>query len=49
MTQKFALLNEDMQSCWGACELAFDYNNGDVITEADVAAEVCRAVKDIDG
>ena len=36
-----------MKLCGGAFELAFDHDNGDVITEADVAAEVCRAVKDI--
>jgi hypothetical protein len=38
-----------MKLCGGGFELAFDHDNGDVITEADVAAEVCCAVKDIDG
>ena len=32
----------------GAVELAFDHHNGDVIMKTNVAAEVCRAVKDID-
>jgi hypothetical protein len=37
-----------MKLCTGAVELAFNHDNGDVITETDVSAEVCRAVKDID-
>ena len=32
----------------GAVELAFDHHNGDVIMKTNVAAEVCRAVNDID-
>jgi hypothetical protein len=28
--------------------LAFDHDNGDVIMETNVAAEICRAVEDID-
>jgi len=32
----------------GGVELAFDHHNGDVIMKTNVAAEVCRAVKDID-
>ena len=32
----------------GAVELAFNHDNGDVIVETNVAAEVCRAIKDID-
>ena len=32
----------------GAVELAFDHHNGDVIMKTNVAAEVGRAVKDID-
>ena len=32
----------------GAVELAFDHHNGDVIMKTNGAAEVCRAVKDID-
>src|SRR5712671_7408685 len=32
----------------GAVELAFDHYNGDVIMKTNVAAEVCRAVKNID-
>ena len=28
----------------GAVEVAFDHDNGDVIMETNVAAEVCRAV-----
>jgi hypothetical protein len=32
----------------GPVEVAFDHDNRDVIMETDVAAETCRAVKDID-
>src|SRR6266852_9121083 len=32
----------------GAFEVAFDHDNSDVIVETNVAAEICRAVKDID-
>src|SRR6266850_1132919 len=32
----------------GAVEVAFDHDNSDIIMETYVAAEVCRAVKDID-
>ena len=32
----------------GAVEEAFDHYNSDVIIETNVAAEVCRAVKDVD-
>jgi hypothetical protein len=32
----------------GAVEVAFDNDNGDVITETNIAAKVCRAVKDVD-
>jgi len=32
----------------GAVELAFDHHNGDVIMKTNVAAEICRAAKDID-
>jgi hypothetical protein len=28
----------------GAVEVAFDHDNGDVIMETNLAAEVCRAV-----
>ena len=31
----------------GAVELAFNHNDSDVIVETNVAAEVCRAVKDL--
>ena len=32
----------------GAVELAFNHDNSDVIMETNVAAETCRAVKDLD-
>jgi len=32
----------------GAVEVAFDHDNSDIIMETYVAAEVCRAVKNID-
>jgi hypothetical protein len=32
----------------GAVEVAFDHDNGDVILEASSAAEICRAIEDID-
>jgi hypothetical protein len=32
----------------GAIELAFDYDDSDVIMKTNVTAKTCRAVKDID-
>jgi len=32
----------------GAVEVAFDHENGDVILETNLAAEICRALKDFD-
>ena len=45
--QAFPSWNELGTSSWGAVEIAFDHENGDIIIETDVAAEICRGAKDI--
>jgi hypothetical protein len=32
----------------GAVKITFDNENGDIVVETNLAAELCRAVKDID-
>src|SRR6267143_2613860 len=39
--------NELRTHSWGAVEIAFDHEDGDVIIETNLAAEICRAAEDI--
>jgi len=45
--KRFSRGNELPTHSWGAVEMAFDHENGDVIMETNLAAEICRVVEDI--